>query len=274
MGKNNKTIVYWAPIWDLMEDVVDWNMLYSEPENLFSVMLDDRTQRAPGVEYNLPLNKPKTEHNHSMFRCPAISNITKNTFLLRNTIETHLKIDPPDYNKKTPPGITPELDDTRIKYHSKNYTNCNLIHQSNLSGSELFVYALRWIFFTEDDSLNMNLTSPWFTNSPHMKYGSIIPGQFDVGKWFRSITLEYNLWPDNNEFKILADEIAGYVSFETPNDVELVRFQMNEPLTKYSRSTATSSSWYTNVPLLKRYKMFENSKMKRLIMKEIKKCII
>ena len=60
----------------------------------------------------------------------------------------------------------------------------------------------------------------------------------------------------------------------TPNDVELVRFQMNEPLTKYSRSTATSSSWYTNVPLLKRYKMFENSKMKRLIMKEIKKCII
>ena len=166
------------------------------------------------------------------------------------------------------------IDDTRIKYHSKNYTNCNLIHQSNLSGSELFVYALRWIFFTEDDSLNMNLTSPWFTNSPHMKYGSIIPGQFDVGKWFRSITLEYNLWPDNNEFKILADEIAGYVSFETPNDVELVRFQMNEPLTKYSRSTATSSSWYTNVPLLKRYKMFENSKMKRLIMKEIKKCII
>ncbi len=274
MRKNDKTIVYWAPVWDLIEDPIDWNMLYSEPENLFSVMLDDRTQRVPGVKYDFSAKRPNIASNHNMFRCPAISNITKNTFLLRNPLETHLRLDPPDYNKELLPGTTPELDNARLKFYSKNRLQCDLVHQANLSGSEMFVYGLKWIFFTEDASLNMNLTSPWFTNSPHMKYASIVPGQFDVGKWFRSISLEYNLWPNNNEFKILADEIAGYVSFETPNDVELVRFQMNDSLTRYSRATASSSSWYTNIPLLKRYKMFEDAKMKRLIMKKIKDCIV
>ena len=40
MRKSKKTIVYWAPVWDLLEDPIDWNMLYPEPECLLSVMLE------------------------------------------------------------------------------------------------------------------------------------------------------------------------------------------------------------------------------------------
>ena len=47
MRKSKKTIVYWAPVWDLLEDPIDWNMLYPEPECLLSVMLRDKVQR-PG----------------------------------------------------------------------------------------------------------------------------------------------------------------------------------------------------------------------------------
>ena len=273
MRKSKKTIVYWAPVWDLLEDPIDWNMLYPEPECLLSVMLRDKVQR---VGDDTDKMRPNVSANHNMFRCPAVSNVTKNTFLLKNPVETHIQIDPVNWDKKAPEGLTPELDNSRIRILSKNWIQCDIVHQSNLSDCTLFAYGLRWIFFTEDDSMNMNLTSPWFTNSPHLKYGAVVPGQFDIGKWFRSIALEYNVWPNdsNNEFKILADEVVGSVSFDTPNDIELVRFEMSESLIKYSRATASSSSWYSNVPLLKRFKMFEEAKMKRLILKEIKKNIV
>ena len=278
-SSNKEIVVYWAPIWDLMEEPMDWNMLYYEPEQLYSAIQTDKVQQIGDAKLRDTLkkkNKVNVMPHHNLFRCPAVQNITKNTFVLRNPIETYIRIE--DINYDIPPALSSErglgCDNDRIRYLSPNWIACDIVHLSILIDCDLFVYGMRWIFFTEEDALNYQFSSPWFSNTPHLKYGSVIPGKFDCGKWFRSINPEFNLWPGTGEFRILEDEPIGYVQFETEHDVKLVRFQMNEALTKYSRTTAMSSSWHTNVPLIKRYKRFKETNMKKMILKEIKGNIV
>jgi hypothetical protein len=129
---------------------------------------------------------------------------------------------------------------------------------------------MKWVFFTEDDSLNMKLTSPYFSNSNHMRYGSIVPGQLDIGKWFRNITLEYNLWEGVDNFFIDKGEHLAYIEFDTNKKVELVRFKLNTELKTYLESTSSSSNWEPMVSIQERYERFKRTRMKDLVMKEIK----
>ena len=85
---------------------------------------------------------------------------------------------------------------------------------------------------------------------------------------------EFNLWPGTGEFRILEDEPLAYVEFKTDSNVKLVRFKMNDTLTKISRTTAMSSSWEGNVPLWKRYLRFSKTRQKDVILNEIRKNVI
>jgi hypothetical protein len=49
---------------------------------------------------------------------------------------------------------------------------------------------------------------------------------------------------------------------------------MNEELKRYSVACSTATSWESWVPLADRYKRFKDSRMKSLILKEIKRGII
>lgn len=275
MKSNKEIIVYWAPIWDTIEEPLDWDILYYDPESLLSSVMNNKVQHIGNPKLRQELKKQHkkvTMSHHNMFACPAIQNAFQNTFVLRNPIETYIKIDPIDPNKEYERGIG--VDNERVKYLSNNWIECDITHESNLNNCDMFVYSLRWIFFTEEESLTYKLSSPWFSNAPHLKYGSIVPGAFDCGKWFRSIMPEYNLWPGTGEFRILEDEPIGYVEFNTEHNVKLVRFKMNDVLTKLSRTTAMSSSWQTQVPLWKRYLKFQETRQKDIIMKEIKRNIV
>ena len=52
---------------------------------------------------------------------------------------------------------------------------------------------LSYIFFSEED-IEMTMTSPFFSDAPHLQYGSIVPGSFNISKWFRNVNLEFNIW--------------------------------------------------------------------------------
>jgi hypothetical protein len=103
-----------------------------------------------------------------------------------------------------------------------------------------------------------------------MRYGSIVPGQLDIGKWFRNITLEYNLWEGVDNFFIDKGEHLAYIEFDTNKKVELVRFKLNTELKTYLESTSSSSNWEPMVSIQERYERFKRTRMKDLVMKEIK----
>ena len=238
---NNKTLdVFWCPYWSYRED--DWNILYNDLENLYS---------------DLEKNKNKlVDKKNNLFLCPVVRNFTKNTFVIKNPIKSHI-----------------EIVDNKIIYKSINYIDSKIARPPSLDNNILVNYGISYIFFCEEN-LNMALTSPFFSNSQHLKYGSIVPGKFDISSWFRNINFEYNLWNNEKTLIIEKDEDIAYVNFETEKNVNLIRFNLSDKLNKYAASCGTSTRWETFVPLIDRYKRFLKSRTNKLVLKEIKKNLV
>jgi hypothetical protein len=236
------TKVYWAPAdFTLNSAPKDNSLLYYEPETLISYLYKKRS------------DLPKEQYaRNTFFSCPVFSNLSKNIFILENPLNTNIT-----------------LNKNNIEYNGDTGIPSLIVHPPSLKDQTLFVYNMKWVFFTEEESLKMRLTSPYFSNSQHVQYGSIVPGQLDIGKWFRNITLEYNLWEGIKEFNINKGEHLAYIEFDTDKNVELVRFKLNLELKTYLESTASSSNWEPRVKIVERYDRFKRSGMKNLVMKEI-----
>jgi hypothetical protein len=237
---NSKVKVYWAPVF--FEKEKDWNMFYTDLESLYDFHRE---------------NISKESKTNNFFYCPAFKNLTKNTFLIKNPIHSHFI-----------------LEGQIAKAKSKNYVEIDITHDPSIQGSKLITYMLQFIFFSETP-LILKLTSPFFNQIQYTKYGALVPGQLKINSWFRTLNLEINMWPEVNELELLKDEILAYISFESQEqDIELIRFEMNDKLHRYASSCGTATQWESFVPLYDRYKRFMQSRTNKLVINEIKKNII
>jgi len=235
-----KTKIYWAQASN--DNKNDWNILYKTPALLFS---DLQKKRSPTI------NKSK-----NLFLCPAVRNLTSRIAVLKCPLTSHYMIE-----------------NNSIKPISQNHLKVTVQHEPNLENSILFVLSTSYIFFCEED-VEMTLTAPFFSKSPHLQYGAIVPGTFNISKWFRSINIEVNLWENVNEFKIKEGEAMAYLTFDTPHEIEFVRFDYTERLQRVSETCGSASLWEKLVPLLKRYNRFKDGQLKQVVLKEIKNNII
>jgi hypothetical protein len=229
-------IIYWAGV--DYDPSKDWNMLYKEPENILS-----------------SLNKTREKGNdNSFFQCPAVTNHFKNTFIIRN-----------------PQHSAYDIRNNEVHPLTRGYVSSSIVHPNNaLKDNTLFRYGLSYIFFAEDPGVTMSFTGPYFSQSQHTQYGAVIPGELNVSSWFRNVNFEYNLWEGVNSFEVLEDEPIAYINFNVEEKVILKRFYVTEDLKRITHSTGTSSTWFPNISLEKRYGMFEQSKLKGYILKNIK----
>ena len=230
--------VYWSP-WYIPQDNEDWNLLFEEPENLLKETAD-----------NYKKNYSNDKRLIDSLRCPAISNVTLNTFFSRNPLRTELNIV-----------------NGNIEYKGIHHYNSSL---NNELGNTL-TYGLPFIFFCETD-LEMLFTGPYYSETKHTNYATLIPGRFNISKWFRPINLEFLI--KDKYFKIEENEIMCYFNFLTNERVVLKRFVLNDKLLKISQSCSSVNSWWQNIPLIRRYDRFVKTKTNKIVMKEIEKQII
>jgi hypothetical protein len=102
----------------------------------------------------------------------------------------------------------------------------------------------------------------------------MVPGKLDISKWFRVINIQFNLWDDVTQFRINKNEPLFYTNFITDNQVELVRFEMNDYLVKHARTIASAGEWEPRISLSERFDRFRLSRTKDLILREIKKQVL
>lgn len=240
----NKIKIYWCA--DTLDPDTDWNILYYKPTFLYDELKKNRAE--------------ETKKEINVFACPAFKDLTSKTIVIKNTISSHYK-------------FFKENDTLNYDILSKNYMQLHFFHKPNFKNCIIFTYSMSFLLFSEED-INMTLTSPYFSNSPHLKYGSIIPGKYNISKWFRSINLEFNLWPNVDEFKIDKDEDIAYVNFDTENEIELIRFNFTKEIKRISHAAGTSSAWEKFIPLKERYERFKKSQMNKLLINKIKENII
>jgi hypothetical protein len=240
MKKNSSVDVYWSNYSNINEDN-DWSIIYQEPKMIYSE-LNNKIQ--------------KENYQESFFRCSAFQNLFKHTFLIKNPIHSSFI-----------------FDNNNVIPKSKQFLSASIIRKQCIENNIVFLYSLPYIFFCEE-SLEITFSAPFFHQSPHLRYGAVTPGRYNIGKWYRPIQMEINLWDNIKEFEIKKDEPIAYISFHTDKKINMIQHSLNIELQKISNVCSLGGSWEPNVSLKQRYQRFYNSKINKKVLKNIKKEIL
>jgi hypothetical protein len=232
--------------------------MYEKPKNLYSELLPYRV---------LGENRPENKKRTTVFACPAFSEKFKKSLVIKNPFYC-------SYNY----SYNPEYDYTDerqiIQPTTPVYINPEYTRPQGLTFGPSIAVSLRHLFFA-DTSLKMTLCSPFFHEPKHTKYGTIYPGSFDVGQWFRPINIELQMWKQSGELVLEKDEPMYYLLFETDRPILLHRFILDDQLIKYSYATVGMGRLFSqNFNLSERYKKFNAIGHREKILTKIKQNLI
>lgn len=253
MFKDNKseTVIYWASAQPSAE-TYDLNHLYPGVKSLY----EETFAKKVSLKDNL----------NDFIRCPAFSDLAKNTFVHRAPVETHAKL---DFSRKRANYIFENsLDET--KYRVK----LEFMREPTIEGHNLIQYSWPIVFFSEEESMMATLTAPYFESTESSQYGMIVPGRFDIGKWFRPMNMEFQLWEGVSEMKIAANEALCYIHFDTDKKIVFKKFIMTREMDKLLVSILRASPYRRFARLSDRYRVFEQSQSKQRVLKLIQKQLI
>jgi hypothetical protein len=246
----NDTInVYWSPqaTWEV-ESQGEWNMLYPDPTNLFTELNNLRTSDAGTRTY---------------FSCSATGPRFKNTFVFRNELSSSYAFD-----------FSKGFEKSTIYPLTQNFLNFEIKRPPSITTGPLVNINLFYSFFAEE-SLEAEFTPPMMHPPQYTKYGTCIPGSFDIGQWFRPYPLELQMWNMKGELHLNQNEPLFYVHFNTDKKVNLQRFKMNGTISSYlDACSGTAKVWGMGSTLQERYDRFKRTRMKDLILKEIKQNLL
>ncbi len=240
--------VYWSPGLHIKDDrVIDGSFLYPNPESLF---LDKAKNKSK-------LSAPR----ESFFSCPAVSKKMKNTFVFSNALESSFYFDFTDPDKQ-------------IIENSPNSLDISILRQPTLNTGPCLSINLSYMFFA-DEPVDAFFTPPYFHEPKYTKYGSVIPGEFNVGQWFRPFNIDLQMWKNKENFFIEDGEPLFYVEFKTDKKIKFKQFNMNRQLNDYALSCIdTTNIFGFGQTLQSRYDRFKKVRMRDKILTEINKNII
>jgi len=248
--ENDEINVYWSPqVTSEVPSLGEWNMLFPEPVTLFSDLMSQKLPDAGKETYLV---------------CPATSARFKRTLVFKNVLESSYNF---DFTSK-------EKEQKYFTRSSKTGLGFEILRPPTIAAGPLVGFNLHYAFFA-DKPLEALTTPPMFHKPQYTKMGTSIPGQFDIGQWFRPLTFEVQMWDMKGEFHLKEDEPLFYVEFKTSKKINFHRFRMNAILKSYLDACVDARKYYgENLPLWKRYKHFNQSRMPDLVLKQIKENLI
>ena len=253
---SNQVTVYWAPWIEGEYTLKERNKLgvnqlvFQEPQNAYKDILSKKSDQK--------LTK-------NFFQCPATRDALQSVYVVRCPFDTEaevlLKEDgavdkiQQDWAKNAPDLLS------QLPVH--------LAHAPSKENELLVVMEFSHVFFCEE-SLQMRMTAPWFHEAPHLQYGAAVPGMYDIGRWIRPVNFEMNLWQGQTKIKFEEDEPMGYLEFSTNKKINFQRFETTLKLKDICGDAINTRAKKTTPSLMKRYQVFGNSVVRKIILKEIK----
>jgi len=255
MKKDSKDpiIVYWAPH-SIAEDdglVGNWNMMYHEPTNVFKHW----------TQFDI---KSETKEGDSFIKCPAFKNLSKNIYSWPWPFDS-------SYSYK---AASTDVNQIEINPLSESFVACYPPRNQTMTVGPNIEFSYRLHMFAEEP-LEVMLTSPYLQQVEYMKYGFLTSGQFDIGKWFRTLNVELQLYGNEGELHFKKDEPIFYVNFLTDRKIILKRFELTKEIDTYSRKCINAKHMFGyKMPLVDSYKIFSKSRTRDILLKKIKENLI
>jgi hypothetical protein len=216
--------------------------------------------KAPDSIYKNFAQKTENQKNNIVL-CPATKDYMKNIFSLKSVFSYNFRIN----------HIQNENEVVTDVYDQKFFDNHVIVRSKE---DKLFSFLQRFCFYTEEKSLLMSAGMfPFLEDNNITKSCTVIPGTFDIGRWFRQIDFAFYLKKEYNEFKIEEDEIFQYIKFYTKEKIIFKQFRVSPKIQSfmYDIDYAKDSRKIKLRPLEEYYLMMKN---KKRIIKEIKNNLV
>lgn len=196
------------------------------------------------------------EIKNSVDVCPAFRLAHRNLFAIKSIYSYNFSV---DQDK-----IVTDM------YDQEFYNRHVIIRNFN---KKFFTFSQQYIFFTDSPSLEFTAgLPPYLENNNITDRCTVIPGQFDIGKWYRPIEFAFFLKSQYNDFKIEQGEMFQYVKFHTDKKINFIQFKETDILKSYLDDTMNIRMYKKNIFSLDFY--YKQFNLKKLILKEIKENII
>jgi hypothetical protein len=239
MSKN--LTVYWS---NVPNRELDLSIIYEEPASLI---------------YELSANKNKNNADDNFLRCPAVTDLGKNLFVVKNPVKTSASF---------------IIEDGKVSSDMDSRGNGWFVNRPPSLNEQLLAgYDYSLIFFCEEE-VELMITGPYFSEARHKSWGEIVPGMFNIGAWFRPINMEFNVWPGVKNISMEEGEHMAYIKFFTDKNVVFQRFSMTQELMTQAKACSSAGFWEPKATLLKRYQRFKKSKRDKFILDKIKQNVL
>ena len=206
------------------------------------------------------VKNPKNQKN-SITLCPATKDYMKNTFSLKSLFNYNFTL---NANEKIDEIVTDQYD--------QEFFNNHIFIRSEKD--RLFSFVQKFSFFTEEKSLLMSGgVFPFLENNNITKRCTIIPGTFDIGKWFRELEFAFYLKEGYDQFKIEEDEIFQYIKFETKEKIILKQFKITSEIEKFFLDTHNAKE-HREIKIRPLQEYYLMLKHKKYIINEIKNNLV
>lgn len=210
----------------------------------------------------------RNSRSQMLLGCPAHQQLKSNTIIMPFPFAANFEFGETNSITGSPKNLhfvrigNPDFDQRH------GHVNNNNVDRLSIS------FELQKVFFCEE-SLEMQLTPPYSHQTVASSYGAQVTGQYDIGQWFRPITIEYLLWKGVRTFKCAEDEPALYAKFNTEKKIILKEFRPNHMIFSIACACEDLTRMYKNYMSLDwRYERFTESPLRRYLLNEIKNNLV
>ena len=193
-------------------------------------------------------------------RCPAIRDFMINLYGLKNHYDYRI-----DFN----------LNEGRID--SRDYTQDfleRMLWVRNMK-SALFSWATGYVFFTDAKSLELEVCPAFLESNDFVNKTNVIPGVFDIGKWYRPLDCPFHLKEKNCSLQFSMGDVFLNLRFRTKEKIEFKYFSKSKEMNDFTQDLLQTKDYKypskTTSVLSYYYDLFARKNCKKKILEYINK---
>lgn len=197
------------------------------------------------------------QEGNNFFRCPSFHQSLSNKFLIKSPINYDLIWDGKTFQTKS--------------YNQDFFDRYISIREIEIGLASIQIFS--HTFFCEED-LEMEVYPAYLSNSQFATKTILIPGKYNIGKWFRPLDITFIVNEKNNQIIINENDSLMYVKFHTNRPIQFKKFYFNQTISEIQEFCLNQKHFQYNknikTYLHNIYHKFKMSKLKKLLIKEIK----
>ncbi len=183
-------------------------------------------------------------------KCPAHTDYTKNTFVFCAPFDLSLEV---DFNKE---NESCTVYSENLNQHAfDQIIDTRFLRKSERGNSPYPLIGIDWLCtFTSEANLKMTVTPAFMHYNDFTNKTSIIPGEYDIGKWTRPVECVFEIKKQKEKILIKKGDAISYIKFYCDDAVKLIKQDVPWEEIKICNNIRQADTFR---PLKERYKSLE-----------------